>query len=92
MGHVMACPYCHSVERFGVRLSPLKAAILDRIRRAGDTGVTSIEIVSDLYHDRRSVSLTTVKAHVWQINDLLAASHWQIRSDRRRWFLCRRRS
>jgi hypothetical protein len=93
----MTCPYCHAVEVFGVRLPSLKAAILDRIRHAGDIGVTSLEIVADLYRDRRSVSLNTVKAHIRQINTLLEETDWIIRSERWhgstecRWCLGRRR-
>jgi hypothetical protein len=84
------CSHCHQpigVVRFGVRLTPLKAAIVDRIKAAGDIGVTSGEIVADLYRDRPVVALTTIKAHVQQINDLLAATEWRIRSARRRWYL-----
>jgi Fe2+ or Zn2+ uptake regulation protein len=93
------CPHCHQTigaERFGVRLTPMKAAILDRIRRSGDIGVTSLEIVSDLYRERRPVSLQTVKAHTWQLNILLEETSWVIRSERdngseARWFLRPRR-
>jgi hypothetical protein len=90
---VRVCPACHqpiATERLGVRLPPLKAAILDRIKAAGELGVTSEEIVGDLYSDRRAVSVTTIKAHVNQLNDLLAGTDRHIRSDRRRWFLGRR--
>jgi hypothetical protein len=84
------CPHCHQPTgnlRLGVRLTPLKTAIVDRIKTAGDIGVTTGEIVSDLYRDRSAVNPTTIKAHVNQINDLLAETTWRIRSDRRRWFL-----
>jgi hypothetical protein len=84
------CPHCHqSVDnlRLGVRLTPLKTAIVDRIKAAGDIGVTTTEIVNDLYRNRSFVKSTTIKAHVSQINDLLAGTIWHIRSDRRRWFL-----
>jgi hypothetical protein len=77
--------------RLGVRMTPLKAAIFDRIKAAGDIGVTTTEIVSDLYRDRSPVEATKVKAHVNQINDLLVATDWRIRSDRRCWFLGRDR-
>jgi hypothetical protein len=89
------CPHCHQQiahERLGVRLTPLKAAIVDRIKRAGDVGISSEGLVHDLYFDRKPVSMTTLKAHVFQINELLAATDWVIASDRRRWFLRRRRS
>ena len=87
------CPHCHqpiAVERFGVRLTPLKASIVDRITAAGDIGVSSVELIgSDLYRDRRPVKPTTIKSHVDQINDLLCGTEWRIFSDRRRWFLRR---
>jgi hypothetical protein len=78
------------MTRLGVRLPPLKAAIVDKIRGAGELGIASEEIVADLYADRRAVGPHTIKAHVNQINDLLVSTDWHIRSDRRRWFLCRR--
>jgi hypothetical protein len=76
--------------RFGVRLPRLKAEIVDRIKTAGDIGVSSDEIIADLYRDRRAVQPTTIKAHVDQINDLLMNTDWRIASDHRRWFLARR--
>jgi hypothetical protein len=78
------------MTRLGVRLPPLKVAILDKIKAAGELGIASEEIIADLYSDRRAVSVTTVKAHIFQINDQLVSTDWHIRSDRRRWFLCRR--
>ena len=77
-------------ERLGVRLTPLKAAIVDRIKWAGDLGRSSESLVRELYLDRFTVSRTTLKAHVWQINELLAGTDWVIESDRRRWCLRRR--
>ena len=76
--------------RFGVRLPQLKAALVDRIKAAGDLGITSAELInSDLYRDRRPVQPTAVKSHVSQLNDLLSDSGWHIASDRRRWLLVR---
>jgi len=89
----MRCPHCHqniAIERLGVPMPPLKATIFDRIKSAGDLGITSMEIIFDLYHERRAVQPTTIKAHVNQINELLVATDWHIHSDRRRWFLSRR--
>jgi hypothetical protein len=89
------CQHCHQPiahERLGVRLTPLKAAIVDAIKRAGDLGKSSESLMRELYFDRKPVSMTTLKAHVWQINELLAATDWVIESDRRRWFLRRRLS
>jgi hypothetical protein len=89
------CPLCHQTlgaMRFGVRLPALKAEIVDRIKAAGDVGVTSAEIISDLYADRRPVRPTCIKAHVEQINsDFLIDTDWRIASSHGHWFLARRR-
>jgi hypothetical protein len=53
----MTCSLCHSREVLGVRLPMLQAAILDRVRRAGDEGVTSVEILTDCFQDRRPVKI-----------------------------------
>jgi len=87
---VTTCPYCHqplNEIRLGVQMTPLKAAIVDRIKAAGDIGITTSEIIGEVYRDRSPIDPTTIKAHVNQINDLLVATDWHIRSDRRRWFL-----
>jgi hypothetical protein len=88
------CPCCGQPiahERLGVRLTPLKAAIVDRIKASGDLGRSSETLMRELYFDRRPVSVRTLKAHVFQINDALEATDWVIESDRRRWFLRRRK-
>jgi hypothetical protein len=72
-----------------VRLTPLKAAIVDHIKAAGDIGVSTTEIIGEVYRGRPPINPTTIKAHVNQINDLLIVGDWRIRSDRRRWFLHR---
>jgi hypothetical protein len=85
------CPHCHQPivhERLGVTLTPLKAAIVDRIKWSGDLGRSSESLVRD---DRKPISMTTLKAHIWQINEMLTSTDWVIASDRRRWFLRRRR-
>jgi hypothetical protein len=95
------CPLCHqhyAVERLGVRLPPLKAGIFDAIKQAGDVGVTSAEIVAgSLYRERRHASHDTIKAHIWQINELLEETNWIIQSEsdygtsERRWHMRQRR-
>jgi hypothetical protein len=86
----VTCPLCGASERLGIRLPRLKAEIFDRIRQAGDLGISSTKIVSsDLYFDRRPVMPATIKAHVFQLNDLLAATDFRIRSGGGRWFLTR---
>lgn len=84
------CQSCGQPVRFlrcGIRLTALKAAIFDLIKRAGDLGITSEEITRELYGDRRPVGKYTIKAHVWQINEVLAETDYAIVSDRRNWFL-----
>jgi hypothetical protein len=92
----VCCPHCRQTigtTRFGVRLPFFKAAIVDQIKAAGDVGISSAELIASyLYRDRRSVRPTTIKAHITQINDLLANTDWRIASDHRRWFLSRRQS
>ncbi len=85
------CPTCHQTigtVRLGVRLTPLKAALVDAIKRSGDVGITSDELVYSLWE--RAMTRDTVKAHISQINSLLEETDWVIFSDRRRWYLQRR--
>ena len=85
------CPYCRqpiATARVGVRLSALKAGIFDQVKAAGDAGIATAELLnSDLYCDRRLVGPAAIKAHVWQINEMLDGTGWRIASDRRRWTL-----
>src|SRR5262249_34591206 len=63
------CPRCHqSVDdiRLGVRLTPLKAALFDRIKAAGDIGISTTEIIQEVYRDRSLIKDTTIKSHVNQ--------------------------
>ena len=93
MPRLRLCPHCRQPikhERVGIPLTQLKAGIFDAIKNAGDYGITSKEIVrGELYRDRSSVDVLTIKSHVSQINDLLEESGFIIVSDRRRWFLQR---
>jgi len=89
---IIICSCCRQTFRFGVRLPALKASLLDRVRSSGDIGITTTELLADCYRDRQAVCPTTIKAHMSQLNDLLASTNWRIRSDRRRWFLRREAS
>jgi hypothetical protein len=87
------CPTCgQSVTRLrlGVKLTPLKLAIFDLVKAAGDEGISSQAIIHELYGNRRDVLLTCVKSHAFQINELLSGTEWVLTSDRRNWFLRRR--
>ena len=76
------CPQCHQpigLLRAGVRLLPLKAAIYDAIHAAGDIGITSREILQDVYRYRKKPRhIDTVRLHVIQINDLLIQTNTAI--------------
>jgi hypothetical protein len=91
----ICCPQCHQpigTMRLGIRLTPLKAAILDRIKAAGDLGLSSEELL-DLWDT--PIAKETIKAHVWQINLLLEETIYRIVCDGRgsyaRWILQRER-
>ena len=87
----MRCPHCNreiDSARFGVFMSPLKAALVDHIAAAGQLGISSQSLLySDAYSGRRKPTAATIRIHVWQINSLLAATDYHIGSDRRRWYL-----
>jgi hypothetical protein len=74
--------------RAGVPLTSLKAAIFDCIKASGDIGISAEDIVRAVYPEQtKRPSRHTVKAHVWQINQLIAGSDYEIVSDRRNWFI-----
>jgi hypothetical protein len=84
----LVCPHCKqpmSVDRLGVRLPPIKAAILDVIRGAGDAGATTPSIVATVYRDRPAPKYTSIKSHVFQINEVLEETDFIIKSDRHYW-------
>lgn len=84
------CPHCgQSMQQFrvGVRLTRMQAAIFDCIKRAGEFGITSEEIMSYVYEGREKPRCQAVKSHVWLINSMLVETDYVIRSDRRRWRL-----
>jgi hypothetical protein len=87
---VSACPHCGCEERLRVRMSPLKARIFDAIKRAGNTGISADDLWGIAFAGR-SRSRETLKAHVWQINDMLAATDWRVRWISRCYRLLKRR-
>ena len=81
----MICTHCGQAlpeMRLGVRLTPLKARIFDLIKRAGPAGVFSDELHVMIFSKGRSKE--TLKAHIWQINELIADEGYRIKSDRMR--------
>ena len=74
------CPHCQQVLpeiRLGVRLPPLKARIFDLIRRGGEDGIFSRDVLDIAYSDPTR-SLATLKAHVHQINEAIEDSGYRI--------------
>jgi hypothetical protein len=63
--------------RLGLRLTPLKARLLDLVQRGGSDGIATEDVKSIL-------GMTTIylKSHVWQINDLLADEGWRLSASR----------
>jgi hypothetical protein len=78
--------------RIGVRLPPLKAAILDAVRAAGDLGANAETIMARVYERRRWPQRNAIKAHIWQINELLESTEYNIVCEQWHWRLERRRS
>jgi hypothetical protein len=73
------CPGCGRpmpAARFGVVISDLKARILDRIRRAGDEGISGADLIAQL---DLPISPKLLAVHVFQLNERLAATDFEIR-------------
>jgi hypothetical protein len=74
------CHYCGQAlpeTRLGVRLTPLKARIFDLIQRGGDDGITSADLFNIVFSDGGH-SRETLKAHVYQINELIENEGYRI--------------
>jgi hypothetical protein len=63
--------------RLGVRMTPFKARLFDLVRRGGVDGIHS-EDLSLLLYPNGGGSRHTLKAHVWQINELIADEGYRI--------------
>jgi len=80
----LSCPKCGQplwTRRYGAEMSSLKANIIDLIRQGGDEGMP-VETVWRMLFRGRHASRETMKAHVWQINEMLAAEGRRIIVDR----------
>jgi hypothetical protein len=74
------CPTCHQVlpeTRLGVRLTPLKARIFDAVRRGGRDGIDRADLF-ELIFGGEPHSRETLKAHIFQINELLEDTGYRI--------------
>jgi hypothetical protein len=78
------CPHCGQTlptTRLGMVMSPLKAKIFDAVARAGVNGIPCHALYELIFVGRNS-SRETLKAHIWQINELIADEGRRIVSDR----------
>jgi|SRR5262245_26255982 len=96
---VAICSKCHqtiSTSRVGVRLTLLKARIFDKIKAAGDLGISSAELHYDIYRGYgRERASNMMRVHIGQINEVLLETSWRIVADPSsgsfaRWHLRRR--
>ena len=73
------CPTCGQPlvdVRHGVKLTPLKARIFDAIEHAGEDGISTDDLFDIVFaNDSRRPSISTLKAHVWQINQRMIGAH-----------------
>jgi hypothetical protein len=86
-----ACPACGGPMRevrLGVRLTPLKAAIFDAIKRAGPEGISRDDLMAKEFSEGAKHPWT-LKSHICQINDSLVATDYRIRSIGRCYHLTR---
>ena len=74
------CPVCGkalSPKRFRVRMSPLKAKLLDLVREAGPEGIRVDALLERLPIKGADLG-RTLNVHISQINDKLAHTNWSI--------------
>lgn len=63
--------------RLGVRLTAFKARLFDLVQRGGIDGIPADDLYSLLYPDGDG-SRQTLKAHVWQVNEMIADEGYRI--------------
>jgi hypothetical protein len=73
------CPHCHQPlprkPRAGAPLTALKARIFDLVRLS--SGIRTDEINAIVFNGK--ARRTTIRSHIWQINEALAESGVEIR-------------
>ena len=65
------CTHCGQIippVRYGVRLGPLAARIVDAVQRAGADGIAYADLFEMIYHDRPASQRGALKGYVRQIN------------------------
>jgi hypothetical protein len=65
--------------RLGVRLTPLKADLFDLVEKSGSAGISAEALAQRVLapHQR---SRNTVNQHIYQINDLLGETDFELRA------------
>ena len=84
------CPYCNQPLpelRLGVKLTPLKSKIFDLVQRGGGDGILMADLYSIICADNEGgrynwratqFKPATLKAHIHQINEIIAARGYRI--------------
>jgi hypothetical protein len=76
------CPYCNQPLpeiRLGIRFTPLKARIFDLIQRGGRDGIDRVDLFDIVFgNQERKRSYRTLKAHIYQINELIEDEGYRI--------------
>jgi hypothetical protein len=71
-----------------VELPPIKMRIFKAIRTRGKIGITTRELLAAIYDEPRS--LAVIRTHIFQANEMLAGTDYQIvMTDRRHWIVAR---
>lgn len=80
------CPTCRQYlphpAPMGLKLSPQQQVVFNIVRRAGDNGIPTEDIIAGMYSGCRDVPLNARKmVHVaaWHINKQLVPKGWRIR-------------
>jgi hypothetical protein len=76
------CPVCRrelAETRLGVPLGAIKTQLFDLVKISGTTGIGSDELQRRVLPGR---ARNTVKAHIWQINELIEDQGYRIVSDK----------
>jgi hypothetical protein len=68
--------------RLGVRLTPLKARLFDLVQRSGHDGIDRRDLFDIVFGDddahSRKHSFSTLKAHIFQLNESIADTGYRI--------------
>jgi hypothetical protein len=73
------CPGCGRpmpAARFGVVVSELKARIIDRVRLAGDEGISAADLIAEL---NLSIGPKLLAVHINQLNEKLVETDYELR-------------